>query len=224
MTDAGFRFGAVFALTATLLLFAILAPSAAWSRAVGVLLSGATLFTVAATSGAPRHNKRVAGITILVVLIVATALSGSGVLSKTSTFIAAGVLTVLALPALVAGLFRLLRARGVTIQAVTGALAVYLMIGVVFSFAVGAVAEASSQPYFAQPGVGKGSQSQRAYFSITVLTTTGLGDLTPATKGGRALTVLEELLGQLYLVTVVSLLVANVGRGRVSRDTPPPSR
>jgi hypothetical protein len=93
-----------------------------------------------------------------------------------------------------------------------GALAIYLLIAVVFAYVVGAVAEASSSAYFAQANVGKGTQSQRAYFSVTILTTTGLGDLTPATKTGRALTVVEELFGQLYLVTVVSLLVANVGR------------
>jgi Ion channel len=66
-------------------------------------------------------------------------------------------------------------------------------------------------------------QSQRAYFSVTVLTTTGLGDLPPAMRAGRTLTVLEELIGQLYLVTVVALIVANVGRApRRPRERPRP--
>ena len=47
-----------------------------------------------------------------------------------------------------------------------------------------------------------------------MLTTTGFGDLTPAAGIGRLLAVLEMLLGQLYLVTVISLLVGNLGRGR----------
>jgi hypothetical protein len=51
------------------------------------------------------------------------------------------------------------------------------------------------------------------YFSFTTLTTTGYGDYTAATRGGHALAVLEMLLGQLYLVTVISLLVANLRRG-----------
>ena len=54
-------------------------------------------------------------------------------------------------------------------------------------------------------------QSRRTYFSFTVLTTTGFGDLTPAAGIGRLLAVLEMLLGQLYLVTVISLLVGEPG-------------
>jgi hypothetical protein len=130
--------------------------------------------------------------------------------SKEVTFSISGIMVLIALPALAAGMVRLMRTHGVTAQAVMGAIAVYLLIAVVFAYVIGAVAEASSSDYFAQGT--KGTQSQRAYFSVTILTTTGLGDLSPATKTGRALTVVEELFGQLYLVTVVSLLVANVGR------------
>ncbi len=53
------------------------------------------------------------------------------------------------------------------------------------------------------------------YFSFTVLTTTGFGDLTAATQVGRALAVVEMLVGQLYLVTVIGIVVANfAGRRR----------
>jgi Ion channel len=40
-----------------------------------------------------------------------------------------------------------------------------------------------------------------------VLTTTGFGDFTAAHSGGRALAVLEMLVGQIYLVTVISILI-----------------
>jgi hypothetical protein len=49
------------------------------------------------------------------------------------------------------------------------------------------------------------------------MTTTGFGDLTAATDTGRALAVTEELVGQIYLVTVVAVIVSNLGRGRPSR-------
>lgn len=210
VADAGFRFGAVLILTTTDLLFTIAAPAGSLTNAVTVLLTGGTLLAVAVTSGAPMQTRRVSIVLVGLALIVSIGLVGSGELSKAATFILSGAMAMLALPALVAGLLRLLRAHGVTAQAVVGALAIYLLLALVFAYAVGAVAEISSQPYFAQTATS--SQSQRAYFSVTILTTTGLGDLTPATKGGRTLTVIEELLGQLYLVTVVSLLVANVGR------------
>ncbi|MEP6622954.1 MAG: potassium channel family protein, partial [Acidimicrobiia bacterium] len=52
------------------------------------------------------------------------------------------------------------------------------------------------------------------YFSFTTLTTTGYGDLTSRLDLGRMLAISEALLGQLYLVSVVALLVANLGRPR----------
>ena len=56
------------------------------------------------------------------------------------------------------------------------------------------------------------------YFSFTVLTTTGFGDYTAATSVGRALAVVEMLLGQLYLVTIIGVLVGNLaGRRRERR-------
>ena len=50
------------------------------------------------------------------------------------------------------------------------------------------------------------------YISFTVLTTTGFGDLTARTAPGRAITVLEMLIGELYLVTVIATLVGNLRR------------
>jgi hypothetical protein len=45
-----------------------------------------------------------------------------------------------------------------------------------------------------------------------VLTTTGFGDLTAASPLGHALAVLEMLVGQLYLVTVIGILIGSFGR------------
>ena len=51
----------------------------------------------------------------------------------------------------------------------------------------------------------------------------GYGDFAAATDLGRTLAVFEALLGQIYLVTVVSLIVGNLGRragpeGRIAPD------
>ena len=115
------------------------------------------------------------------------------------------------------GLMRMLRTQGVTVQAVAGALAVYLLLGIMFAFAVGFAARVGSGDYFAQ-GI-DGTESQHVYFSFTSMTTTGYGDLTPATRAGRAIAVLEMLIGQIYLVTIISLLVGNLRR----RDEPGPA-
>ncbi len=56
--------------------------------------------------------------------------------------------------------------------------------------------------------------SDFVYYSFVTLTTVGYGDLTASTGIGRMLSVTEALVGQLYLVTVVAILVSNLGRNR----------
>ena len=46
------------------------------------------------------------------------------------------------------------------------------------------------------------------------LATVGYGDLTPGSGAAQALAVTEALTGQLYLVTVIALLVGSFGRAR----------
>jgi hypothetical protein len=50
------------------------------------------------------------------------------------------------------------------------------------------------------------------YFSLITLTTVGYGDLVASTNLGRMLSATEGLTGQLYLVTVVALLVSNLNQ------------
>ena len=49
------------------------------------------------------------------------------------------------------------------------------------------------------------------WWAIQTTTTVGYGDLTAAADGGKMLAVIEALSGQLYLVTVVSLVVSRLG-------------
>jgi voltage-gated potassium channel Kch len=53
------------------------------------------------------------------------------------------------------------------------------------------------------------------YFSFATLTTVGYGDLVAATDLGRSLAISEALIGQIYLVTVVALIVGNLRPGAV---------
>jgi hypothetical protein len=61
-------------------------------------------------------------------------------------------------------------------------------------------------------------QRRPVYYSFIVLTTTGFGDFTPARPFGHALAVLEMLTGQLYLVTVIGIVVGNFAGRRTARD------
>ena len=117
---------------------------------------------------------------------------------------------------IVRGVIRLLRDRGVTVQAVAGALAIYLSVGLVFAWVIGILSHFGSTRYFAQGT--DGTEGDWVYFSFTVLTTTGFGDFSPATGAGHAVAVVEMLVGQLYLVTVLGLMVGSLAGSQSRRD------
>lgn len=210
------RYGIVLAVALATVLFLIISPESSWSRAIAVLLAGGMLVVVIATSHGSwrlRESASLATIAGTIALVAAIGFEWIPVWIGTAT--SAGLLLT-TLVQLVRGLIALLGTRGVTVQAVAGALAVYLLIGIVFSFVITTMARVGSGPYFAQGT--DGSESQRVYFSFTSMTTTGYGDLSPAQRGGRAVAVLEMLTGQIYLVTVISLLVGNLRRRREQQD------
>jgi hypothetical protein len=101
--------------------------------------------------------------------------------------------------------------RGVNSRSVLGAISIYLLVGMLFVFVYGAVATLGTGPFFAQGT--DGTRSLRLYFSFVTMATLGYGDYTPAGTLGHMLAVVEALFGQLYLVTVVALLVSRL-RGR----------
>jgi hypothetical protein len=217
-SNAGFRYGAVFLLTLTLLVFVIVAPNENWSRAVACALQWLALLTVVATSRASSNVRRPLAITLLGITSFTVVAEAAGALSDAVLFVISGLLSTAIPLALVGGLMRLVRKRGVTPQAVAGALTLYLLLGLVFAWVIGFVAKVDNAHYFAQQA--NASTSQIVYFSFTVLTTTGFGDLTAATHIGRALAVVEMLLGQLYLVTVIGVLVGNfAARSRTQPST-----
>lgn len=215
--EAGFRFGLVFLLTLTLLVFVIVAPAANWARAIAVALQWLALLAVVATSRAKADVRRSVAVAIMALMTFTVVGEAAGGLADWVVFAISGVLSAAIPVALVGGLMRLLRTRGVTAQVVAGALTLYLLVGLVFAWVIGFVAQVESAPYFAE--VAKASTSQVVYYSFTAMTTTGFGDLTAATKVGRALTVVEMLLGQLYLVTVIGILVGSFA-GRERRPQP----
>jgi Ion channel len=100
---------------------------------------------------------------------------------------------------------RVLQHRRVTHETVLGALCAYVLLGLLFAFVYLAVDDLREAPFFAQEG--SHSQSEYLYFSFVALTTLGFGDLSPSVGLPQALTVLEALFGQVFLVTLVARLV-----------------
>ena len=100
---------------------------------------------------------------------------------------------------------RVLHHRRVTVETILGALCAYVLIGLLFAFLFLAVDDFLEAPFFAQPGAH--DQGEFLYFSFVALTTLGFGDLSPSVGLPQALTVVEALIGSIFLVTLVARLV-----------------
>jgi hypothetical protein len=206
-----YRYGLVLALLILLITFALAVPEGAGKRVAMVVLHALTLLTAAWAGQAPVEWRRAAA--ALAATSVATAAVGAaGVGWAEGTAVAATALLVLATPlVMVGGLGRLLRERGVTVQGIVGAIGIYLLLGTFCASVYGGVAEFAGPPLFAD-GRGDGTVADRYYFSLITQATVGYGDLTPAVAGARVVAVWQAVTGQLYLVTVIALMVGRVGR------------
>ena len=110
---------------------------------------------------------------------------------------------------------RIFRDQVVTMQTMLGAIAVYLLIGLIFTFVFmgvnGVTSNLNPPQYFLAQGKSN-SPASYVYLSFITLATVGYGDLTPAGDLPRALCVFEGVAGQIFLVTAVSRLVSLYGR------------
>jgi hypothetical protein len=93
----------------------------------------------------------------------------------------------------------------ITAQSIYGVLSAYMIIGLIFS-AVYVAMWKFGGAFFAHGEADNPKTFQ--YFSFTTLTTLGYGDFTAAGDGGRAVAVLEAIIGQMFLATLVARLVA----------------
>jgi hypothetical protein len=199
----------VLVLIAAAFVLSSLAGDAAWTAAVLLVLESATLAAAVWTSGLARADSR-----MLIALLAAATVTGSAVAftgGATLTAIAglaSGAMVVATITAIAVGV---IDQDDVNAQSITGAICIYVLVGILFVFLYNAVALIGAGPFFAQGT--DGTRSLRLYFSFVTLATLGYGDYTPAAELGRTLAVLEALLGQLYLVTVLALLVSRL-RGR----------
>jgi hypothetical protein len=95
----------------------------------------------------------------------------------------------------------------ITGQSIYGVLSAYMILGLIFSAVYVAMWKfGSPAPFFASGEANNPKTFQ--YFSFTTLTTLGYGDFTAGGNGGRAVAVLEAVVGQMFLATLVARLVA----------------
>jgi uncharacterized membrane protein YeaQ/YmgE (transglycosylase-associated protein family) len=190
-----------------------LAPSDG-SRFATIALQAATLVAAVRASGVRQGAIRLAALTALaaVAASVVTWLV-RGDIPQAPAAIVNGLLVAVAPVAIARGLLRDLREQHeVTVATLAGVLAVYLLAGMFFSFLYGVVGAVDPDALFAE--LATSDREDQLYFSFVTLCTVGYGDLTPAGGVPRAFAVTEMLAGQIYLVTVVSLIVGNLSARR----------
>jgi hypothetical protein len=176
---------------------------------LGVVLAGGTLLFALRTSRARPRVIRVGEVLVAVAIAGATAALLVG-----ETRVAEGAMGVIGLaiaaivPFVIIG--NILRSPQITYRLVVGALVVYLLLGLCYSYVFGLIALVSGTPFFVQTATP--STANYLYFSYTTLSTVGYGDFSAAGSLGQMIAISEALFGQLYLVSIVAILVTNVGR------------
>jgi hypothetical protein len=186
--------------------FAAVAPDANWSGSTLLLMETTTLVIALWTAGLAATGSKLslALISLSAAAAVALVVWGGSTLTGAVGLLSAALVVAIGL-AIVIGVFD----QGeVNRQAVTGAVCIYLLIGFFYVFVYGAIAAFGHGYLFAQGT--DGTRSIRLYFSYVTLATVGYGDYTMRGNLGRTLSVLEALMGQLYLVTILALLVSRM--------------
>jgi hypothetical protein len=213
---AGESYAVVLALLLASLVVGIVAPESTWARVTRDAVLSVTIVVAywTATRWRPFLVPGVLLPSAALVFVLIGALEGARTHAVTA---AIGTVLVGIVACLVT---RDLVGRGtVTMQTVFGALSLYVLLGMFFGLLYMFIADVTDAPFFGRGD--DGTSGEHLYYSFVAISTTGFGDLAPATGVGRALTVLEIVLGQLYLVTVVAVLVTTAAghRRRPSVET-----
>lgn len=196
------------ALSATIV-FDLAAPDTRWATTVQTVLGAMTLAVTLVIAGASRRVSAPMAVLAVAAVVVAAARGFDASAGNAPSRFAALAITVIVL--IVIGRDLVDHPR-ITVRTLLGAISFYLLIGLVFARTYAFIASLDGGRFFAQPG--NDSPADYLYFSFVTQTTVGFGDLTPVTRIGRAFTIGNALIGQLYLVTVIALFVSTIGRER----------
>lgn len=104
---------------------------------------------------------------------------------------------------------RVFRSGGINIYRIYGAVAVYMLLGILWGelYVIAYLLDPSS--FYFDPSTQRGEPpiSELIYFSFSTLTTLGLGDIVPVSPVARSMVTFEALVGQLYPAVLLARLV-----------------
>jgi hypothetical protein len=99
------------------------------------------------------------------------------------------------------------KSEDVTIEVIYAAMLVYLLMALMWSFVYGLLELINPASFNVTLSPDQGYQMRFLYYSFVTITTLGYGDITPTTDLASSFSILEAVVGQLYLVVVVAWLV-----------------
>jgi hypothetical protein len=215
------------AMVVMLLFFFFTIPFTSEGTLVNVILNLMVVATLlSAVQGAVRRRDvvLVATLLALVALVPVIGLVPAAGVAELAAHAAALSLVLLAVMAI---LSHVLTVERVTLDILIGAASVYLLIGLLWG-ALFALLEYWFPGSFNFPSnlldggptalLPLRRDATILYYSFETLTTLGFGDVTPATAPSRFLSILEALVGQLYLAVLVGRFVAlQLSHGRDPR-------
>jgi Ion channel len=212
LPHSGRGYGLVLLLVGSSIILRMAAGSSDVALFASVLLQAITLVTAVWIAGAHRRAVRIAAYIAAFAAMASLVLwLVRGDIPIAPIAVVNGLLVSVAPIVIATGLVgELRRERAVDAQTLSGVLAIYLLVGMLFSFVYAVIGAVDSDALFAQGTTP--TAADELYFSFVTLCTVGFGDLTPAGELARTVAICEMLIGQIYLVTVVSLIVANLGR------------
>ena len=181
-----------------------------WGSAVqGVIMAGVLLLALRISHVSVRTHRIALAMVVLALVSLfgntAAEVSDSGAFSS----VLLGILVIITPVVILRRIFSHLVISG---QTVLGAICAYLLLGMAFAFAYHAQ-WALDQDAF-NGNLGPSPQFGLLYFSYVTLATLGYGDITPVGQLARSFAMIESLVGQIFLVTLVAALVGNLGRVR----------
>lgn len=209
--DPSHSYGLVLVMVLLVVFLTIALPQDEVARFVLVLVDAATLLVAVWTSNARTRVREIALI-IAVAAVIGAAFAVIVPRDATSSLRAITLVLVACLPmVLTRGVVRTVRSNGVTLNAVAGVLTIYLVLALVFGVLYMLCDDLGDLPFFA----GKPKDvvpGDFVYFAVTTQTTVGFGDFVPGTSVGRAFASAQAVIGQMYLVTVVAVVISHLGR------------
>jgi hypothetical protein len=96
--------------------------------------------------------------------------------------------------------------RVMTQDKLFGAAAAYLMLGVLWAYVYAIVGYLYPQSYLVVGQPGRLVYADAVYFSVTVLTSTGFGDIVPLTRQARGICMVEQITGGLFVAILIARL------------------